>query len=227
MGKVGNRVRLSFPRPAAEIVARFAEQEATRIADAMHRTGAMRGISATYLPIRRICGVAVTVKAPTGDGLMVRKAMELAGPGDIMVIDGRGDVSRALWGGNRSLAMARKGVLGAVIDGAVRDVGESEALDFPLFAVGVQPMASGSAGPGEINYPIACGGVVVCPGDIIVAEREGIVVIPREDAEDVLAALVEIEGREAAQVADAEAGLPKQRAEVDAILTRTGTQIVG
>ncbi len=226
MGNVGNRVRLSFERPPAELVARFADQEATRLADAMHRTGAMYGLDPMYLPIKRVVGVAVTVKVPSGDSLMVRKAMELAQPGDVIVVDGRGCTTRSLWGGNRSLAMARQGVHGAIIDGAVRDVEESRELDFPLFARGICPMASSSTGPGEVNFPIACGGVVVCPGDIIVAEREGIVVIPRADAEDVLARLTEVEAREAAMVADAEAGLPRQRAEVDAALTRSGCQVL-
>src|SRR2546430_1786763 len=95
MSQVGNRVRVAFERPSSELVARFAGQEVTRLADAMFRTGAMRGLGPMYLPVRHVVGVALTVKAPTGDGLMVRKAMELAQPGDIIVVDGRGDTSRA------------------------------------------------------------------------------------------------------------------------------------
>src|SRR5262249_43523756 len=160
MGNVGNRVRMRFERPPAELVERFRGLEATRLADAMHRTGAMRGIQPAYLPIRPMVGVAVTVKVPSGDSLMVRKAMELVQPGDVLGIAGRGCESRSVWGGNRSLAMKRAGLVGAIVDGAVRDVGESHELGFPLYARAISPMASSSAGPGEVNYPIACGGVV-------------------------------------------------------------------
>ena len=109
-------------------------------------------------------------------------------------MDGRGAVSASLWGGNRSLFAAQKKLAGVVVDGGMRDVAETRELDLPVFARAICPMAGASAGPGEVNFPVACGGVVVSPGDLIVADAEGIVVIPRADAEDVYAAWRKIVG---------------------------------
>jgi len=179
-----------------------------------------------YLPIKRIVGTAITVKAPTGDSLMIRKALEMAQPGDVIVVDGRGDTTRALWGGNRSLLAVSMGVAGLVLDGAMRDIEEGQAADFPIFARAAQPMASASIGPGEVNYPIACGGVVVMPGDIIVADAEGIAVVPQDDAESVLAQLEKINERDEAWASAIRAGHGSQLEEVDKLVGQVGAEIV-
>src|SRR5438128_1303736 len=96
--KVGNRIRLSIERPPRELIEKFREASPPDLADAMNKSGAMREIVPVYAPMQRCVGPAITVKVPTGDALMVRKAMSVAQPGDVIVIDGRGTISRSLWG---------------------------------------------------------------------------------------------------------------------------------
>ena len=225
MGKVGNRIRLTFERPPKALIAAFREASPPDLADAMNKSGAMRGLFPIYAPMRRMVGPAFTVKVPTGDALMIRKALVLAQPGDVIVIDGRGTVSRSLWGGNRSMTVAARGIEGVVIDGGTRDTDETRAAGLPLFARAICPMASGSSGPGEINYPVACGGVVVNPGDIVVGDAEGIVVIPREDAADVHAAWLKIVERERDWQAKSAAGETYGQDDVDALLAGIGCEI--
>jgi regulator of RNase E activity RraA len=119
-----------------------------------------------------------------------------------------------------------KGVIALVIDGAVRDVEEAREADFPIFARAVQPMASASVGPGEINFPIACGGVVVNPGDIIVADEDGIAVVSPQDAELVLAQAERVNERDAAWRAAIQEGSGSQLEEVDRLLELSGTEII-
>jgi|SoiMethySBSTD1v2_1073268.scaffolds.fasta_scaffold796212_1 4-hydroxy-4-methyl-2-oxoglutarate aldolase len=225
MGKVGNRIRLSIERPPRELVEKFREASPPDLADAMNKSGAMREIVPVYAPMQRLVGPAITVKAPTGDALMVRKAMSVAQPGDVIVIDGRGTISRSLWGGNRSTTATARSIAGVIIDGGTRDIDETQAAGLPLFARAICPMASASAGPGELNYPIACGGVVVNPGDIIVADAEGIVVIPRLDAEDVYADWCKIVEREKQWSATARTGGQAGSDEVDRLLAELGCEI--
>lgn len=226
MANVGNRIRTTIERPSRGLVERFQDADPPDLADAMNKSGAMREISPIYRPMRRCVGPALTVKAPTGDSLMIRKAMALAQPGDVIVIDGRGTISRSLWGGNRSTFVAQKGVAGVIIDGGTRDIGETQAVDLPLFAKAICPMASASSGPGEINFPVSCGGVVVNPGDIVVASEEGIVVIPRDDAESVYASWRKIVEREKAWSAGAASGKQAGAEEVDRLLSQIGCEII-
>src|SRR5262249_33105947 len=135
---------------------------------------------------RRLCGVAVTVVARPGDNLMVHKAMEIARPGDIIVVNTCGNTTSAVFGelmANSAIA-ARLG--GLVVDGAIRDVEALTALRFPAFSRTVSAGGCDKDGPGEINVPIACGNTAVLPGDIVAGDEEGVVVIPREDASEVL-----------------------------------------
>lgn len=141
------------------------------------------GIHPLYEPIVRIAGQALTVKPWPGDGLAMFGAAELVQPGDVIVVGGRGqlDVSR---GGFHMLAVPReKGLRGLVIDGAIRDAVELQEVGFPVFARAGTPHPSSKRRPGEINVPIACGGVIVEAGDLVVADAEGVVVIPRRHVE--------------------------------------------
>jgi len=226
MANVGNRVRSTTDRPAPELVARFREASPPDLADAMNKSGAMRDLFPVYTPMPKCVGPAVTVKLPTGGSAVILKAMELARAGDVIVVDGRGVVSASLWGGNRSLFAAQKKLAGVVVDGGMRDVAETRELDLPVFARAICPMAGASVGPGEVNFPVACGGVVVNPGDIIVADAEGIVVIPRVDAEDIYAAWRKIAEREVAWRADSAAGRQVGGTDVDQRLREGGTEML-
>jgi regulator of RNase E activity RraA len=121
--------------------------------------------------------------------------MEQTRPGDVMVVNARGIAAFAVWGGNVSKGMKRRGCAGVVIDGAARDPEEAQAAGFPIFARTQATASPPPDGPGEINVPVACGGVVVRPGDIIVADLNGVVAVPQEAAEWVLAQASELRAR--------------------------------
>src|SRR5262249_28074926 len=110
MGNAGNRARLPLPRPSPALLAQFREPRPPDRAEAMNMSGAMRGIHPIYRPISKLIGTAITVRAQPGDSLMVAKALAIAQPGDVIVIDGRGVVSRSMWGGQRSQLAASRGV---------------------------------------------------------------------------------------------------------------------
>ena len=159
---------------------RFAEIRTPDLADQVGLHYTMDpGIRPLYEPMDRMVGQALTVKPWPGDGLALFGASYLAESGDILVVDGRGqlEISR---GGFHVLSLPRKrGARGVIIDGAIRDATEFEEIGFPLFARSRTPHASSKRRPGEINVPISCGGVIVEAGDLIVGDSEGVIVVPR------------------------------------------------
>lgn len=136
-------------------------------------------------PSRRIIGAALTVWCHTGDNLMVHKALGLAAPGDILVINTQGNVVNAVFGELLATSAVRIGVAGAIVDGAVRDADAIERLGLPVYARGLCPNGCNKDGPGEVGAMVACGGVAVRPGDVIAADRDGVAVVPLDDAEEV------------------------------------------
>jgi 4-hydroxy-4-methyl-2-oxoglutarate aldolase len=188
--KIGFRVITEVPRPPAELSARLERCRSCDLSDAMNRAGTMVAIKPVYHPIARVAGPAVTVSIPAGGINMVKLGIQQARAGDVLVVSAQGDMTYAMLGGNISLGMQARGIRGFVIDGAIRDVSELRDLGFPVFARGVATAAADLGGPrGEVNVPIACGSVVVNPGDIVVADEDGVAVIPPDAAEDVLAAV--------------------------------------
>jgi regulator of RNase E activity RraA len=134
----------------------------------------------------KLAGRALTVKIPVGDNLAVLRAIRAAKPGNILVIDAKGDQYRAIAGDFVVGMMQTMEVGGLVVDGVIRDIVGIKALNFPVFSKGTAVAASGKAGVGQINVPISCGGVTVHPGDIIVGDADGVVVIPQIIEEEVL-----------------------------------------
>lgn len=177
-----------------EMIAIFREVSAPNISDAMHRKGAMRGILPINLGIK-IVGKAVTVQTFPGDWAKPVESIDMAGPGDVLVIN-NGSNSISPWGGLATLSCRMRGVEGAVIDGAVRDVDEIRALKYPIWASGITPNAGDPKGMGEINSEITCGGQTVKPGDYIVADENGVVVIPKERAYEIARRAKEVEKME-------------------------------
>ncbi len=177
-----------------EMLSILREVSTCNISDAMHRKGAMRGI----LPINlgtKIVGRAVTVQTFAGDWAKPVEAIDLAGPGDVLVIY-NGSNYIAPWGGLATLSCKNRGVEGAVIDGAVRDVDEIRALRYPIFSSGITPNAGDPKGMGEINSEITCAGQIVKPGDYIVGDESGVVVIPKERAYEIARRAKEVEKME-------------------------------
>ena len=205
IGRIGFRIVSDVPRPDAALVERFRGMAAANLADAMGRFHFMDpGIRART--DRPLCGVAVTVVARPGDNLMVHKAMELARPGDILVVSTSGNTTSAVFGELMGRTAAAIGLGGIVVDGAIRDVAGLLDIGLPAFSRTVCAGGCDKDGPGEINVPIACGGTVVMPGDIVVGDQESVAVVPREDAETVLSLVLAQIERERRRVAEIEAG---------------------
>lgn len=160
------------------------------LADCMERSGVMDS-AIRPAHFRRFVGPALTVRLFPGDLVDCLDALKVARAGDVIVVDAAGEVQTSIWGGLMAGLCKMKGVAGAVVDGAVRDVDEVRDLDFPLFSRAITPRSTHSPfsqrlEPIEVNVPVTCGRVIVRPGDIVLADETGVVVVPQEEAADVL-----------------------------------------
>lgn len=184
---IGNRIYTKVERPAPEVVEMFRDLPSSNINDEMNRLYCMHDYMKLLNPdtAKPLLGTAITVKAPIGDNLFFHQALDLAQPGDVIVVDGASGCNRSLAGEIMMRFAAKKGLAGIIVDGCLRDLDGIEKLDMPIYAKGVTPQGPWKFGPGEVNVPIACGGQVVFPGDILVGDKDGIVVIRRQDAEEV------------------------------------------
>ncbi|MFZ2649676.1 MAG: RraA family protein, partial [Burkholderiaceae bacterium] len=171
----------------------------------------------------RLAGAAFTVEVRAGDNLMIHAAMALARPGDVLVIDGKGDRSCALMGSIMINACRQLGLAGVVVDAAVRDTEELRELGFPVFAVGANPNGPTKFIPGRINWPISCGGVAIRPGDLIVGDADGVVAIEREKAASLLQAAANKVSEERERIADIVSGRNIRPKWLDAALRAAGT----
>lgn len=169
-----------FPRVSPDLVRQAAAFQAAILADVAGRRGAMHGRIGALRPRMKLAGPALTVDVRPGDNLMIHAAIALAKPGDVLVIDGKGDQAAALMGTIMMTACQQLGLAGVVIDGAVRDSLEIDEMDFPVFSVGTNPNGPTKNVPGRIGHPVSCGGVTVHAGDFVLADADGVVVIERE-----------------------------------------------
>ncbi len=182
--------------------AAFLELSPTTLADFLSREQVMDiGIRPLWQPIPRIAGPAYPVRCPAGDHLMLHAAIYRAAPGAVIVVES-GDLNYALAGGNVCAVAQRHGIAGFVLDGALRDVAESRARHFPVFGRGVVPIPGAKDRIGSLNETARCGGVEVSPGDIVVADEEGIVVVPMIRAAEVLEAAQKRAAKDASQSLD-------------------------
>ncbi len=186
IGAVGFCVVSDFQRPKRELVEALGELRTPLVSDAMGRFQAMDAAIKPIITNQRIAGPAFTIKLPPHDNLMLHKSFQYVQPGDVIVIDAQGDTTCAILGDNVSFKCQKLGVAGLVIDGAIRDVADIRDLGFQIFTRGVIPNSPGKNGPGEINTPICCGGVIVRPGDLILGDGDGVVVVPQEIALEVI-----------------------------------------
>jgi len=184
----GYRINPREAGPSADIVAAYREIPVAAISDAIGRSVGTIGLQRYHGKLGEVlCGPAVTVRVRPGDNLMIHKALMMAQPGDVLVIDGGADVTQALMGGlMRTTCMARR-LAGLVIDGAIRDLVEWAEDGMPIFARGHTHRGPSKEGPGEINVPVACAGMAVMPGDLIIGDADGVVAVPAVEAEAVLA----------------------------------------
>ena len=185
MANVGLRIKKTINRPSKELIDSFVGLPVANIADMMNR---MFCLDARIRPVNAapLLGPAFTIKVRPGDNLLLHKALDMAQPGDILIVDAQGDMSNSIMGELMVLWAIKKELGGFVIDGAIRDIGTLKQMNIPIYAAGVTPAGPYKDGPGEINYPVSCGGVVINPGDIIVGDEDGIVVVRPEDAPELV-----------------------------------------
>jgi 4-hydroxy-4-methyl-2-oxoglutarate aldolase len=171
-----------FERVHADVVKRASQYAASILADVAGRRGTLDGRIAPLTPRTRVAGSALTVEVRAGDNLMIHAAMQLAKPGDVLVIDGKGDRSCALMGSIMMNGCVQLGIVGVVIDAAVRDSEEIVEMGFPVYSVGTNPNGPTKFVPGRINHPVSVGGVTVHPGDLVIGDADGVTIIEREKA---------------------------------------------
>lgn len=183
---IGFRINTDVARASDALMNRFNDIPTAHISDSMQR---LHAAGAALRPMHRsgkLIGNAVTVKVRPGDNLMVHKAIDTAQPRDVIVVDAGGDLSQAIIGELMMRHAQHRGIAGLVINGAVRDMGTISNDTYPVYAAGITHRGPYKDGPGEINYPVSIGGMVIHPGDIIVGDEDGVVAIPLADAEAVL-----------------------------------------
>jgi RraA family protein len=182
----GFRVRLNFERPPRELVDQYREFETPDISDMLNRMYTMSADIHNLVNGDSLAGPACTVKVFPGDNLMVHKSLDVAKPGDVVVVDASGSQRNAVLGDLVTNKARHRGIAGFIVDGLVRDLPGLKEAGLPVFARGVTPFGPLHRGPGELNYPVSCGGIVVKAGDIIVADKNGVVVVHREFAHEII-----------------------------------------
>ncbi|SOE46555.1 RraA family protein [Orrella dioscoreae] len=176
-----------FDRVSPEVVKQAAGFQAAILADVAGRRGTLHARVAPVHERMALAGPAFTVEVRPGDNLMIHAAIAMAKPGDIIIVDGKGDQTAALMGTLMLSACKKLGLGGVVIDGAIRDKLEILDLGFPVFSAGFNPAGPTKFVPGRINHPVSVGGVAVQPGDLIVGDADGVVVVERAKAPAMMA----------------------------------------
>lgn len=223
---VGCRIKRDFVRPDRALVEAFRGIPVANIDDCMGRLAA---VDAKLEPMNHspLLGVAFTVKCPAGDNLMFHKALDMAQPGDVLVIAAGGSTSRALCGEIMATYAKSRGLAGFIIDGCVRDRDElAQFTDFPIYARGVVPNGPYKNGPGEINFPVSVGGQVIAPGDILVGDGDSVLVIKPEDAEQVAKEAAAVQKKEQGQIEGILSGKGFPRPFVEQILEQIGVEYI-
>ena len=192
----------NIARPDAGLLARFAGVSTSALSDSMGRHGALSYEIGPIRPGLCMVGSALTVLCFPGDNVMTHKAVQMVQPGDVLTIDD-GDYRTGCFGQKSAMMARSRGGAGLVASGSVRDVAGLRSGDFPVFCRGVSPRAPQKNTPGSINVPIHVGGIVIYPGDIVVGDDDGVVVVPLPEAERILEAAL---ARERAEHAEAASG---------------------
>jgi regulator of RNase E activity RraA len=211
-----------FERVPAEVVAKAKEFQAAILADVAGRRGTLHGRIRALDPSMKIAGPAFTVEVRPGDNLMIHAAIALAKPGDVIVVDGKGDQTCALMGTIMMNQCKAAGIAGVILDAAVRDSLEIREMGYPVFSVGTNPNGPTKFVPGRINHPICAGGIAISPGDLIVADADGVVVLEREKAAAMLPLAAKKEADEKARIEAIQKKGPARPGWLDAALRAAG-----
>ena len=222
---VGFRIRQRFDRVSKDWIERYRPLPVANVSDCMSR---LAGPGAGLQPMHRdgvLCGPALTVRTRSGDNLMLHKAIDMAQPGDVIVVDGGGETTQAVMGELMLAHAIHRGVAGFVVNGAIRDAAAIFEVNLPLYAAGVSHRGPYRAGPGEIGFAIAIGGMIIEPGDLMLGDRDGVVAVPRASVEEVYKGTLAKNAAEVKQMAATKAGT-LDRAWVDRALKEAGCVFV-
>jgi regulator of RNase E activity RraA len=221
---IGFRILRRVRKVDAAAVTKFKALPLANVSDVMSR---MSAGGARLRPMHgggALAGPALTVKTRPGDNLMVHKALDLAEPGDVIVVDAGGDLTSAIIGELMVAHAIKRGIAGIVIDGAVRDSAAIRAGAFPVFAAGITHRGPYKDGPGEINVAIAIGGMVIEPGDLVLGDDDGLLCVPYAEVDAIYCAAKAKQESEVQQAAAIRAGT-SDRAWVDETLKRLGCEV--
>ena len=211
IGRVGFGFHEEVNGPAPALLQQLQGAAASAVTDALGRTGVLDPAIKPLANGMYLCGPAITVDLPAGDNLMLYKALQLASPGDVLVVNAGGHVRNAVWGALMTNTARALKLGGLVVDGVVRDGAANRKLGFPIFCRGTVPVSCEKDGPGFVNGLISCGGVPVRPGDVVVGDDDGVVVLPAEGIGAVIKSLQAQARREEERMAEIAAGQPLPR----------------
>lgn len=179
-------VNPEWPRPSQSLVQSLAAYPPALIGDVRNRLDMMSADIRCLTPNTRLAGAILPIQVWEGDNLAIHRGLDEAKPGDVLVISGNGVTNRSVFGGILAEICLSKGVHGVIIDGAVRDIEEINDMGLALYAKATVPAGPSKNGPGAVGKPVACGNVVCNPGDIVIGDHDGIVVIPHAEALETL-----------------------------------------
>ncbi|MGE5607430.1 MAG: 4-carboxy-4-hydroxy-2-oxoadipate aldolase/oxaloacetate decarboxylase [Bacteroidota bacterium] len=176
-----------FERPSRELIESIRKLSTPTVLESLKGKFNMDSEIKPFWPGAKLVGAALTVRCHVGDNLTLHKAIELIQPGDVIVVDAGGyKETGGMWGEIMTLAAKKRGIEGIVIDGAARDIPILREINFPIFARTSSPGSTAKKTFGSINRPITCGGILVNPGDFIIGDEDGVVVIPRARVEETI-----------------------------------------
>jgi regulator of RNase E activity RraA len=221
---IGFRILPMKRKVERSLVEQYRNVVTPHISDNLNRVHAIGSSLRPYHKEGRLLGTALTVRTRPGDNLLVHKAIDMAEPGDVIVVDAGGDLTNSIAGEIMMQLAFKKGVTGFVIDGAIRDLGAFQRDNFPVYAKGVTHRGPYKDGPGEVNVPIVVDGMVVNPGDLIVGDEDGLAVVPYEFAEEILQKVKAQEVREKEILESIENGTV-DRSWVDDTLSQKGCEL--